>query len=109
MATKFQIRPWEPARDAELHNILYRPSDPQHHTGITVHCWGGWRWTHDGTEYRTNAEGCGLWVRRSTGDWSQSRGTGQFSLSRHLGTAIRQLQMQGLAPDPEPAAETMAG
>lgn len=50
----------------------------------------------DGTEYACNREGQGLFLRRSDGSWSQSRGTSQTptfrtpaALSRYVHTNCR--------------------
>ncbi len=68
--------------------------------GYKVQRYGGWTWTHEGIEYRTDREGGGLWHRRqSDGDWVQDQGTGQFSLPRDRQKAIRTLHRDGLSPD----------
>jgi hypothetical protein len=58
----------------------------------------GWTWTverEDGStlDYRTNKnyEGLFYW-NKITNAWSQEVGTGQFSLSKNRGTALRQLR-----------------
>ena len=68
--------------------------------GMAVKVWGGWEWTHDGRRYRTDREGCGLWVwLGGKGEWSQSSGTSQFSLSKSRVSALRALKREDLTPD----------
>ena len=99
MKTNYDLQNWISPEEKELCNQMYKSYQSQYHTGIMVHTFGGWQWeTEDGTCYRTDSSGEGLWLQSQNGDWQQISGTMQFSLPENRTKTIRKLNYIGKAP-----------